>query len=152
MSNAVGARLAYVELPVTDSEGDVRASSRRRSAGVSPVSARAMPGRSGRGADLGLDADRSAQPAAPLPGIVVTDLEAALAAVEAAGAPITRPIFAFPGGRRFQFREPGGNELAVFVEEPGPRARHLPRCGAAWVRLCITPRLSLRAASLKRRP
>ncbi len=56
----------------------------------------------------------------PLPGIRVDDLEAALAAVEDAGGAVTRAIFAFPGGRRFHFREPGGNELSVFVEEPGP--------------------------------
>ena len=48
--------------------------------------------------------------------LAVADLEAALAAVESAGGVVTRPIFAFPGGRRFQFREPGGNELAVFAE------------------------------------
>jgi len=44
--------------------------------------------------------------------IDVDDLEAALAAVTAAGATIVRPIFAFPGGRRFQFLDPAGNELA----------------------------------------
>lgn len=47
------------------------------------------------------------------------DLEAALDAVVAAGGEITRPIFGFPGGRRFQFREPGGNELAVWSEPVG---------------------------------
>jgi predicted enzyme related to lactoylglutathione lyase len=35
--------------------------------------------------------------------------------VVAAGGVITRPQFDFPGGRRFQFREPGGNELAVWI-------------------------------------
>ncbi len=50
---------------------------------------------------------------APLAVISVGDLEAALAAVERAGARITKPIFAFPGGRRFHFTDPNGNELAV---------------------------------------
>ena len=36
-----------------------------------------------------------------------------------AGGAITRPIYALPGGRRFHFREPSGNELAVYVSEPG---------------------------------
>ena len=36
----------------------------------------------------------------------------AAAAVTAAGGTIVRPIFAFPGGRRFQFLDPAGNELA----------------------------------------
>jgi predicted enzyme related to lactoylglutathione lyase len=34
--------------------------------------------------------------------------------VEAAGGDIIRPIFSFPGGRRFHFRDPSGNELAVW--------------------------------------
>mmetsp|Transcript_37536 Transcript_37536/g.120442 ORF Transcript_37536/g.120442 Transcript_37536/m.120442 type:complete len:114 (-) Transcript_37536:749-1090(-) len=43
-------------------------------------------------------------------------LEATLAAVEAAGGVIVKPIFDFPGGRRFHFTEPAGNELAVWAE------------------------------------
>ncbi len=42
------------------------------------------------------------------------DLEATQKSVEAAGGKIIREIFSFPGGRRFHFREPGGNELAVW--------------------------------------
>ncbi len=34
--------------------------------------------------------------------------------VSAAGGIITKPIFSFPGGRRFHFTEPSGNELAVW--------------------------------------
>lgn len=44
------------------------------------------------------------------------DLEACLAAVEQAGGRILQPIFEFPGGRRFHFTEPSGNELAVWSE------------------------------------
>ena len=50
----------------------------------------------------------------PLPGIAVDDLGAALAAVERLGGEIVVPIFAFPDGGRFHFRDPGGNELACF--------------------------------------
>lgn len=32
------------------------------------------------------------------------------------GGRITREIFAFPGGHRFHFRDPNGNELAVWSE------------------------------------
>lgn len=49
--------------------------------------------------------------------VEVEDLEGALESVTAAGGSITVPIFAFPGGRRFHFRDPAGNELAVFVNE-----------------------------------
>jgi predicted enzyme related to lactoylglutathione lyase len=110
------ARLAYVELPVGDSE----ASARFFESAFGWTLTRFGPsyaGSLGMGTDIGLQADATEAPAQPLPGIRVDDLEAALAAVIAAGAAITRPTFAFPGGRRFQLREPGGNELAVFVEE-----------------------------------
>ncbi|SFN69281.1 VOC family protein [Dokdonella immobilis] len=43
-------------------------------------------------------------------------LEATLAGVEKAGGRIVKPIFAFPGGRRFHFSEPSGNELAVWSD------------------------------------
>ena len=43
-------------------------------------------------------------------------LEESLANVERAGGQILKPIFSFPGGRRFHFAEPGGNELAVWGE------------------------------------
>lgn len=55
-------------------------------------------------------------PTPPLITLKADDLEAALAAVTDAGAEIVKPIFSFPGGRRFQFREPGGNEMAVWSE------------------------------------
>jgi predicted enzyme related to lactoylglutathione lyase len=63
--------------------------------------------------DLGLQADPAEASQAPLPVIEVTDLEATLAAITAAGAAVTKPIFGFPGGRRFHFLDPSGNELAA---------------------------------------
>lgn len=36
--------------------------------------------------------------------------------VISAGGRITKEIFAFPGGRRFQFTEPAGNEFAVWSD------------------------------------
>ena len=43
------------------------------------------------------------------------DLDDAERRVLAAGGTITQPQFDFPGGRRFHFREPGGNEMAVYI-------------------------------------
>jgi predicted enzyme related to lactoylglutathione lyase len=63
--------------------------------------------------DLGLQADLSEATRAPLAVITVDDLEAAQAAVEQAGGVITLASFAFPGGRRFHFTDPNGNELAA---------------------------------------
>jgi predicted enzyme related to lactoylglutathione lyase len=66
--------------------------------------------------DLGLQGDPSGALAAPLPVIRVDDLEAAFDSVTKAGGTIAKPIFAFPGGRRFHFIDPGGSELAVWSE------------------------------------
>ena len=38
-------------------------------------------------------------------------------AVTRAGGKISKAIFSFPGGRRFHFLDPSGNELAVWSEE-----------------------------------
>lgn len=64
--------------------------------------------------DVGLNGQAGEALSAPLPVIRVDDLEAAFDAVTAAGGVIAKPIFAFPGGRRFHFIDPGGNELAVW--------------------------------------
>ncbi|MCH9671785.1 MAG: VOC family protein [Gammaproteobacteria bacterium] len=42
------------------------------------------------------------------------DLASTQAKVVAAGGRITKDIFSFPGGRRFHFLEPSGNEFAVW--------------------------------------
>jgi len=44
------------------------------------------------------------------------NLEQTQSKITDAGGIITRPIFSFPGGRRFHFKEPGGNEFAVWGE------------------------------------
>lgn len=44
-------------------------------------------------------------------------LEATQAKVKAAGGLISKDIFSFPGGRRFQFLEPSGNELGVWSDK-----------------------------------
>lgn len=44
------------------------------------------------------------------------DLEATQASIEAAGGTIVQQTFPFPGGRRFHFTDPSGNELAVRPE------------------------------------
>jgi predicted enzyme related to lactoylglutathione lyase len=46
-------------------------------------------------------------------------LEEAQTRVERAGGVILKPIFSFPGGRRFHFAEPSGNELAVWSDTGG---------------------------------
>lgn len=50
----------------------------------------------------------------PLVILYGDDLEGLLEQVTAAGGTITKPIFDFPGGQRFQFCDPDGYELAVW--------------------------------------
>lgn len=70
--------------------------------------------------DVGLQGDPGEALAAPLPVIRSDDLEAAFEAVARAGGVIAKPIFSFPGGRRFHFIDPSGSELAVWcASEPG---------------------------------
>lgn len=64
---------------------------------------------------VGLQGDPVEALSAPLPVVRVDDLDAAFDAVTKAGGHIAKPIFAFPGGRRFHFIDPGGNEIAVWV-------------------------------------
>ncbi len=45
-----------------------------------------------------------------------SDIQATQAKVEQCGGKIIRPIFEFPGGCRFHFTEPSGNEFAVWSE------------------------------------
>ena len=69
-----------------------------------------------QGLDGGFQADAAEAPGKPLPVLYSEDLEQTLAAVQDAGGRIVRPIFEFPGGRRFHFADPAGNELAVWGE------------------------------------
>jgi uncharacterized protein len=108
------ARLNYVELPVTDSAESAKffeAAFGWTMTGFGPNYAATVTG----DVDLGLDSTPVEKVSAPLAVIHVVDLEAALDAVEAAGGKVTRAPFSFPGGRRFHFQEPGGNELAAWT-------------------------------------
>jgi len=43
-------------------------------------------------------------------------LESTLSKIESAGGSIIKPIFTFPGGQRFHFSDPNGNEFAVWSD------------------------------------
>lgn len=68
------------------------------------------------GLDGGFYQGSEARNAKPLPVLYSDNLEQSLLDIEAAGGVIIKPIFAFPGGRRFHFTDPSGNELAVWSE------------------------------------
>lgn len=67
------------------------------------------------GLDGGFDGSAAAE-MKPLPVLYSEELEATQKRVEEAGGRVVRPIFDFPGGRRFHFVDPAGNELAVWSE------------------------------------
>jgi hypothetical protein len=68
--------------------------------------------------------NKDAHPAAPSAGkssgplivIYAASLEEIYGEVKNAGGNIVKEIFGFPGGRRFHFTDPNGNELAVWSE------------------------------------
>lgn len=45
------------------------------------------------------------------------DLEESQSVIQSAGGVINRDIYSFPGGRRFHFIEPSGNEMAVWTDK-----------------------------------
>jgi uncharacterized protein len=65
------------------------------------------------GTEGGLNADPAERTNAPLPVIESENLEQTEQSILKAGGKITLPIFSFPGGRRFHFTDPAGNQLAV---------------------------------------
>lgn len=64
----------------------------------------------------GFDASGPVTPGGPLVVLYGSDLTDAMDRIEAAGGRIVKPIFEFPGGRRFHFTDPDGYELAVWTE------------------------------------
>jgi len=75
-------------------------------------------GFSGAGVAGGFNGEDGAIASAPGVLIVLytSDLLAKCQEVASAGGKISRPIYGFPGGERFHFLDPNGNELAVWSE------------------------------------
>ena len=69
----------------------------------------------GSGVETGISVD-APRVAKPLPVVYTNDLEATLEQVRAQHGVIVQEIFAFPGGRRFHFRDPAGNEIGVWSD------------------------------------
>lgn len=71
---------------------------------------------SGAGIDGGFGVTKSTIANGVLIVLYHADLNLAKANVINAGGSISKDIFEFPGGRRFHFKDPSGNELAVWSE------------------------------------
>ena len=108
-------RIDYVELPATD----IAATRRFYEAAFGWRFTDYGPGytafEDGRLAG-GFSTAATVRPSGVLVVLYATDLEATDAAVQAAGGSIVKPAFSFPGGRRFHFADPSGNELAVWSD------------------------------------
>ena len=63
----------------------------------------------------GFTRDAPVRPANPLVVIYATRLEDVETKIRVEGGQIVRPTYEFPGGRRFHFTDPSGNELAVWT-------------------------------------
>jgi len=63
----------------------------------------------------GFDATGKVETGGPLVILYGDDLKAIQSAIENAGGKIVKPVFEFPGGKRFHFTDPDGYELAVWT-------------------------------------
>lgn len=62
----------------------------------------------------GLNPSGEPRPGGPFVLLYSDDLDATVTAVEEAGGRIVEAPYEFPGGRRFHFADPSGNELGVW--------------------------------------
>ena len=69
----------------------------------------------------GFESAPAVTPGGPLVVLYATNLEEIEARIRENGGQVVREIFEFPGGRRFHFTDPSGNELAVWSDR-GPGA------------------------------
>jgi uncharacterized protein len=109
----MGERIDYIEFPSSEgprSQAFFRAAFGWGMTGYGPDYA----GLEGAGIDGGIDGSAE-RVQATMAVIRTDDLDDAERRVVLAGGVVTREQFDFPGGRRFHFCEPGGNELAVYV-------------------------------------
>lgn len=65
----------------------------------------------------GFTTEGAPRPGGPLVVLYADNLEQAQRKVGEAGGTIVKPIFSFPGGRRFHFTDPDGHELAVWSDK-----------------------------------
>lgn len=73
----------------------------------------------GFGVDFGFhrgDKTSLSEKGSALPVFYSENLEETERRIKNAGGVVIKEIFSFPGGRRFQFLEPSGNELAVWSD------------------------------------
>jgi predicted enzyme related to lactoylglutathione lyase len=116
-SNQIHHRINYIEFGVSDltkSKGFYQAAFGWEFNDYGPMYA-GIKGESGEVG--GMRVEPTVQTGGPLVILYSNNLGASLEAVRTAGGKISQDPFAFPGGRRFHFTDPSGNELAVWSEK-----------------------------------
>lgn len=114
-------QINYIEFPATDIEASKRFYGDAfgwKFQDYGPDYTSFHDGNLAGGFNTGADASGFGQPRTrgTLVVIYAAALEDTYAKVQAAGGKIVKEIFGFPGGRRFHFADPNGNELAVWSE------------------------------------
>src|SRR5829696_9944380 len=97
------------------------ASTAKRSAGGSATTGLSTPASRARRVHphqrwAGLSKGQEVRSGGPLVLLYSTDLDQSVEAVQHAGGQVVNGPYAFPGGRRFHFTDPSGNELGVWAE------------------------------------
>ncbi|HEU0006007.1 MAG TPA: VOC family protein [Terriglobia bacterium] len=64
----------------------------------------------------GMHRTKDVRTGGPLVILYSSDLDQSLVSVRSAGGTVLKEPFTFPGGRRFHFADPSGNELAVWSD------------------------------------
>ncbi len=110
----------YIELTVTDLEQAKRFYATAfgwRFNDYGPEYARIQHLQGGAAPEVGgLRLDEETRPGGPLVLLYSTDLDLTVSAVTQAGGTVIAGPYEFPGGRRFHFTDPSGNELGVWTE------------------------------------
>ena len=93
----------------------------KRSAGSSTTTGRTYAGIRSPGGEPasevgGLRLDQEVRTGGPLVLLFSADLDRSVEAVTGAGGQVVNGPYEFPGGRRFHFTDPSGNELGVWAE------------------------------------
>jgi predicted enzyme related to lactoylglutathione lyase len=112
--------LDYVELTVTDLAAAERFYAEAfgwRFTSYGPEYSGIRDPRDDAGEVGGLRRGDEVRPGGPLVLLFSADLDASVAAVRRAGGTVVEEPYAFPGGRRFHFADPSGNELGVWSEQ-----------------------------------
>jgi predicted enzyme related to lactoylglutathione lyase len=124
MSNAANdRRIDYIEFPTTDVQSTKRFYNQVFGWEFQDYGPDYTSFHDGRLAG-GFTTDAPVQKRGVLVVLYAANLEAIEAKVKEAGGKITKPTFSFPGGRRFHFADPSGNELAVWSESEAGTLYH----------------------------